>query len=157
MLDTYIKNKGITKTIIHNNSHSPKVNEIKWDADYDGNIAHLNVDVNDNGMRENFDIQMDNNDLAAILNIPSINGSLEDRLERDFIRKQYKTPKLIELYDDDILTHISSPLPQEQLIVPLKVTKRRTYKRRNKRRKSRRSRPTSSRKTPKSKTTRITF
>lgn len=152
MFDTYIKNKGVTKTIIHNNN-SAKVNEIKWDADYDGNIAHLNLDINDNGMREKFNIQMNNNDLAAILNIPSINGSLDDRLERDFIQKQYKSPKLIQLYDDDILTHISSPLPQEQLIVPLKIVKRKTYKRRNKRRKSRRT--SSSRKTPK--TRRITL
>lgn len=153
MLDTYIKNKGITKTIIHNNSDVAKVNEIKWDADYDGNMAHLNFDVNNDGRREIFNIQLDNNDLASILNIPTVQGSLEDRLERDFIRKQYKTPKLIELYDDDVLTHISSPLPQEQLIVPLKIVKRKTSKRRNKRRKTRRS----SRRTPKSSTRRITL
>jgi len=154
MLDTYIKNKGITKTIIHNNSNVAKVNEIQWDADYDGNMAHLNVDINEDGRREKFNLQMDNDDIAAILNIPSMKGSLEDRLERDFIRKQYNTPKLIHLYDDD-LTHISSPLPQEQLIVPLKIVKRKTSKRRNKRRKSRRS--SRSRRSPRSTTRRITL
>lgn len=154
MLDTYIKNKGITKTIIHNNSDVAKVNEIQWDADYDGNVAHLNVDINEDGRREQFNLQMDNDDIAAILNIPSMKGSLEDRLERDFIRRQYNTPKVIRLYDDDVLTHISSPLPQEKLIVPLTIAKRKTSKRRNKKRKSRRS---SSRRTPRSSTRRITL
>jgi len=139
MLDTYIKNKGITKTIIHNNNHH-NVNEIQWDADYDGNMANLNVDINHDGMRENYNIQLDNNDLAAILNIPSVKGPLEDRLERDFMIKQYKSPKWVELYDDDILTHISSPLPKEELIVPLKIVRPKSSRRRkSKRRKSRRS------------------
>jgi hypothetical protein len=144
MLDTYIKNKGITKTIIHNNNHH-NVNEISWDADYDGNMANLNVALNQDGRREKINIQLDNNDLASILNIPSVKGPLEERLERDFIKKQYKTPKIIELYDDDILTHISSPLPQEELIVPLKIVNHRTPKTRKRRRKSK------SRRSPKSK------
>jgi len=154
MLDTYIKNKGVTKTIIHNNNQH-NISEISWDADYDGDIANLNIDLNQDGMREKMNIQLDNNDLAAILNIPSIKGNLEDRLERDFMKKQYNTPKLIKLYeDDDILTHISSPLPQEELIVPLKIVNRPTRKRRRRKRKS------SSRRSSKSKrsyTRRITL
>ena len=35
MLDTYIKNRGSTKTIIHNNNHN-KISEANWDVDYDG-------------------------------------------------------------------------------------------------------------------------
>ena len=39
MLDTYIKNRGSTKTIIHDNNRN-NVNVIKWDADYDGTEAN---------------------------------------------------------------------------------------------------------------------
>ena len=34
MLNTFIKNKGYTKTIIHDNNNN-RVNELDWDADYD--------------------------------------------------------------------------------------------------------------------------
>ena len=40
MLDTYIKNRGSTKTIIHDNNKN-NVNVIKWDADYDGKEANI--------------------------------------------------------------------------------------------------------------------
>jgi hypothetical protein len=47
MLDTYIKNRGSTKTIIHYNNRN-KVSLIKWDADYDGNEANISLDLNNN-------------------------------------------------------------------------------------------------------------
>jgi hypothetical protein len=52
MLDTFIKNRGTTKTIIHNkNNHQQvnKVNELNWDADYDGKKANISLDFNNDG------------------------------------------------------------------------------------------------------------
>ena len=43
MLNTFIKNRGTTKTIIHNNNDN-NVNEINWDADYDGDVANISMD-----------------------------------------------------------------------------------------------------------------
>lgn len=83
MLDTYIKNRGATKTIIHNNNRNA-VNEINWDADYDGNVANIAFDINDNGKAQHYDISLDNQNLADILNIPSVKGSLHKRLSTDF-------------------------------------------------------------------------
>ena len=68
MLNTFIKNTGTTKTIIHNNNKN-NVNEIKWDADYDGSEANISLKLTNNGEREKYHFSLDNNDLANILNI----------------------------------------------------------------------------------------
>jgi len=85
MLDTYIKNQGKTKTIIHTNNEN-KVNEIKWDAEYDGDKANISVDVDENNpeIKKHYEIELNNEDLAEMLNIPSVNMPLEKRLMRDF-------------------------------------------------------------------------
>ena len=60
MQDIYIKNSGITKTLIHsNNNNKNEINEIKWDADYDGNVANISLDFNNNGMIH-YDMKFDN-------------------------------------------------------------------------------------------------
>ena len=147
MLDTYIKNRGTTKTIIHDNLNTTNyntMNEIQWDADYDGKIANLSLDVNSNGKHGHYDIQLNNEDLANILNIPSIDLPLDKRLARDFkSHDNYynKEPVFIELDNphtisnhtqeysldkpikDSYKTHISSPLPQEELVIPLTIDK----------------------------------
>jgi hypothetical protein len=133
MLDTYIKHKGITKTIVHENNKN-KINEMSWDADYDGEVAKLSLDVNDDGQKEHFSFKLDNDDLASILNVPSVNQRLDLRLKRDF--RDFDMDNIIEpriiqikeqpnylLENPDILTHISSPLPNEELIIPLKINK----------------------------------
>ena len=67
MLNTFIKNRGTTKTIIHNNNDN-NVNEIDWDADYDGNIANISLDLTNNGKVNHLNLKLDNDDLANILN-----------------------------------------------------------------------------------------
>jgi len=89
MLNTFIKNKGTTKTIIHNNNKN-YVNEIDWDADYDGEIAKISLNVNDNGKIKHFDTKMNNDELAEILNIPSVNTPIDKRLYDDFLGKSTK-------------------------------------------------------------------
>lgn len=144
MLNTFIKNTGTTKTIIHNNNKN-NVNEIKWDADYDGSEANISLNFTNNGEREKYHFSLDNNDLANILNINSVDLPLERRLKRDF-KNASSLPKIIqiELENDDynpiyqkqeqqenplsiaeILSnqnpHISSPLANEEFIVPLSI------------------------------------
>ena len=83
MIQTYIKNSGITKTILHDNNKN-KTNEIKWDTDYDGNIANISLDLKNNGSHKNYTFSLDNNDLANILNTHSVNIPLDKRLKNDF-------------------------------------------------------------------------
>jgi hypothetical protein len=136
MLNTYIKNRGITKTIMHNNNDN-QVNQINWDADYDGNIANISVNTNTNGKHNHYNITLDNEDLANILNVDSVNMPLHRRLKNDFKDRQYlpedqyielPTPKFEPrqpINDDELLSkYISSPLPNEELIVPLTINKK---------------------------------
>ena len=84
MLDTFIKNKGITKTIIHDKNKN-YYNEIHWDADYDGENANLSLNIDNNGNKEYMKMKMNNDELAELLNIPSQNNMLDKRLYNDFL------------------------------------------------------------------------
>ena len=139
MLDTYIKNKGITKTIIHNNNNT-QVNEMYWDTDYDGRQANISLDVNSNGKLQHYEVELNNQDLANILNIPTVDIPLEKRLTRDFKKTnkfneaplmiEFDSPPLVPLepsyskLDKPFYTHISSPLKNEEIIIPLTIDKK---------------------------------
>jgi len=117
MLNTYIKKQGITQTIVHDNKHN-HFNQINWDADYDGNKANISVKSNTDGKRDRFDISLDNQDLAHILNIPSINMPIHKRLKMDFQKPSYKVDKSYKV-DPYILE-----LPTPQLLTPQLLTPR---------------------------------
>lgn len=145
MLNTYIKNRGTTKTIIHSNNHN-HVNQTNWDADYDGEIANISIDTESNGNRKKFDFILDNEDLANILNVQSVNIPIHKRLKMDFDDKLYYQPEnnFIELntnqlenIDPKIIKynnipdiekinrpHISSPITGEELIIPLTIDRK---------------------------------
>lgn len=141
MLNTYIKNKGITQTIIHNsNNNQNEFNEINWDADYDGNTANISITSDTNGLRQHYDATLDNIDLDKLLNIPSVDMPLHKRLASDFAnqmvtrdpRKYYielpeTEPENMESFDsiqqDSIKprSYISSPMANEEIIVPITI------------------------------------
>ena len=157
MLNTYIKNRGLTQTIIHNNNQN-KFNEVNWDADYDGNIANVSVISNNDGNKEHFNIKLNNQDLASILNVPSVDMPIDKRIQMDFKTPTFRhdpdiykvelpdmeTPQLIPIKPsyhveepqskslnvssiEDFIqpnkstNYLSSPLPNEELIVPLTI------------------------------------
>lgn len=159
MLNTYIKNSGMTKTIILDNNHN-HINQINWDADYDGDMANISIDSNSNGKSKHFDIKLDNNDLANLLNVQSVNIPIDRRLKMDFGEPQYAPePYFIELpapelkprepmiqYPDTTIEelidkHISSP-KSDEIFLPLSIDTRAmnkhtlTPKKRHKRRKT---------------------
>jgi hypothetical protein len=156
MLNTYIKNRGLTQTLIHTNNRN-QFNETNWDADYDGNVANISVTSNTDGNKKRYNISLDNEDLANILNVPSINMPIDKRLQLDFVEPSFKndsrilqvelphlkTPEFFPRRADfineaDILmmdsmqksnalkssiptNYLSSPLPNEELIVPITI------------------------------------
>ena len=145
MLDTYVRNRGTTKTIIHNNRHND-VSEINWDADYDGDFANISLDLNQNGKTNHYDVKLDNEDLANILNVPSVNLPIHNRLSDDFKyinqpieqarrprHRRRRRPSLVAfenisqepfLKEPNFYTHISSPLQNEEILVPLSFDKK---------------------------------
>ena len=84
---SYIKNYGFTKTQIQDNGHSIN-NEFKWQGDYDGKIANIDLDINNNGNTEFVSIKLNNNDLRHIFGIQPVETTLDKRLVNDFL--QYK-------------------------------------------------------------------
>ena len=142
-----IKNRGFNETIVRNNGKK-QYSKMHWDGKYNGNEGELSLDVSKNGANKHIEVHFDNQDLAQLLNIPSVNMPLESRLKKDFFknktRKNYHSsnPIVIEFlkqpdsihsdsnsdshtytYDDtsesDYLTHISSPEMDEAFLLPL--------------------------------------
>jgi hypothetical protein len=85
-MSTYIQNYGFTKTVIKDNNHKSN-NEFEWIGDYDGNIANIQLNMNDNGEQQQLSMQLDNNDLLNMLKIHPNEMTLENRLSNDFLGK----------------------------------------------------------------------
>lgn len=124
-----IQNQGFTKTVLYDNSKE-RMSEIKWDANYDGNNAHVLLNINKDGKKQKIDMNLDNDDLAKMLNISTVNKPLEQRLEDDFNidfdlseRKMPVPVQMIELPAPPTpyphYTHISSPRSFEEFIKPM--------------------------------------
>lgn len=96
-MTSYIENYGFTKTLIHDNKHK-SINEVEWKGDYDGNIANIEVDINDNGLKEFVSMQLTNRDLSNIFGVQPVEIPIEKRLMNDFFsNKPYKyTPITLE-------------------------------------------------------------
>ena len=152
MLNTYIKNRGLTQTLVHNNGNN-RFNQVNWDADYDGNIANISVTSNTNGNKKHFDVSLDNQDLASILNVPTVNMPLDKRLQNDFSKPMFthdpsiyqielpkfqsrKSSYMVEepitssesqsslqelIRQSKPASYLSSPLSNEELIVPITI------------------------------------
>ena len=119
MLDTYIKNRGSTKTIIHNNHHN-NVNEMKWNAKYDGDVAKVSLDLKNNGKAKHYNIKLDNSDLAKIFNIDSVNLPIDKRLKRDFKKvRMERQPSVYDIYLEDLITPQPQVMEQSIMKEPL--------------------------------------
>jgi len=94
MLNTYIKNRGMTQTIIIDNNNN-QINQLNWEADYDGDVANISIDTDTNGKSNHYDIKLDNNDLDNILNVESVNIPIHKRLKMDF--DEPREPHFIKL------------------------------------------------------------
>jgi hypothetical protein len=81
--NSYIKNVGSTQTIIGNRCQS-HVQEMDWNADYDGDRAKVLLRTNTDGDKHKYQFTLDNDDLANILNIDSVNIPIHKRLKTDF-------------------------------------------------------------------------
>ena len=117
MLDTYIKNRGKTKTIIHNNHHNT-VEEMKWDANYDGDVAKVSLDLKNNGKTKHYNIKLDNSDLAKILNIDSVDLPIDQRLKRDFKKvRMERQPSIYDIYLEDLISPQTQIMEQQPLLL----------------------------------------
>ena len=115
MLNTYIKNRGITQTLINNNNQK-QFNQINWDADYDGQNANISVTSDTDGNKNHFDITLDNEDLANMLNIPSISTPIDKRLQMDFDESFRREPRILQIEIPDLKTPSVTPRKPSYLV-----------------------------------------
>lgn len=155
MLNTYITNQGMTQTVVHKPNRN-YINQTNWDADYDGNVANIYLSTNTDGKTRTMDVRLDNNDLANLLNIQTVNMPIHQRLKMDFERPQEplyielptpglesRSPKTVEeLIASNPSLGISSPLSNEEFIIPVTINRKtadkytRTTKRQHRRKKT---------------------
>ena len=83
-MSTYIENYGFTKTVVKDNKRKFK-NEMKWVSDYDGKHANIDLNINENGLKKNVSMTLNNDDLMELLGIQPVEIPLEQRLSMDFL------------------------------------------------------------------------
>jgi hypothetical protein len=95
-MPSYVQNYGFTKTLFQDNNNNEFNNTVKWKGDYDGKLANIDVDINDNGNREFVNMKLNNNDIRNMFGIQPVEGSLEKRLANDFLTKSKYKPITLE-------------------------------------------------------------
>ena len=86
-MSSYIQNYGFTKTLIKDNNRTLQNKMIKWNGDYDGDIANINIGINNNNKEKFVNIQLTNDELMDILKIQPVEIPLEKRLSHKFLHK----------------------------------------------------------------------
>jgi hypothetical protein len=119
-MTTYIENRGITQTLIRDNNNE-NISEIKWNADYDGNLANIKLNINDNGKSDKYNIQLNNDDLANLLNIPSVERPIHQRLEDDFLLNDVQFENEEQDYGMNIVPEpvLHCPIPRRPYPYPI--------------------------------------
>lgn len=79
-----IQSMGYAKTYIINNNDIHEKG-IEWQGNEDGNKLNIHLAVNDNGEKEQMNIQLDKNDVMDLLKTQSIGIPLTNRLQNDFL------------------------------------------------------------------------
>ena len=92
-MTTYVKSYGISQHYLFEkeNNQKPKkfYQKINWKGDYDGNKAHLDININKNGQKEDVKMVLDKKDLMKIFNIPEVPIPIDQRLQKDFVIKNH--------------------------------------------------------------------
>jgi hypothetical protein len=81
MDNVYIKSTGFTQTQVNDD-----VNATNWNANYDGNTAKLSMNINNNGFNEHIKMLMTNEELMKLVNVPTIQGDIDERLQNTFLK-----------------------------------------------------------------------
>ena len=92
MKNKYIKSYGVSNNFIKRSDNDDLyINKLKWVGKYDGKKSDIDLDINNNGEKQHYDIQLDNDEIKNLLNVHSINKPLEDRLLEDYLSNNNNT------------------------------------------------------------------
>jgi len=90
MTNVDIQTKGMNQTISFVNGKQ-NVDQIKWDAGFDGKNADVSLDLMKDGKTEHFNVEVDKDALAQMLNVKTVNKPIEKRLLSTFGKSGAKT------------------------------------------------------------------
>ena len=80
-----IYSTGFQQSISNDSTNSkPVINEIEWDTNYKKNKGTMNVNINKNGKKNKYQINLNKHELENLLKMPAVNQSLDQRLTNDF-------------------------------------------------------------------------
>ena len=142
-----ITSTGSTKSTYKENNQSPKHTTIKWDGEYDGKNAKINVSVNGKKSK----IKFTDDELIDLLSSQVNSSSIDERLFNDLLVPVNQSPQVMSMpmpvsmpmsMPNEIFT-MSDNMPiiiKSNSMSPLNKTKKRRHKKhKNKNNKSKRT------------------
>jgi len=116
--NNFIRNTGSSQTLVRNNNKH-YLTQSKWDTDYDGNVAHVSLDSNENGVHSQYKFTLDNDDLANLLNVESVDIPIHERLNMDFKQNRPRQQRLQHNHPMPVPMIELPPLPLQMPPKPL--------------------------------------
>ena len=135
----FMHESGMNQTYLNING-KPKLKNVNWNADYDGEVAQISLNSNDNGRAKKYKFMLNNDDLVKMLNINASDMTIDKRLHNDFKNIPMLDDRIIELpnytpYENtNIMKNLLKPQLQEEdlqnleLYLPVMVKKRKTLR-----------------------------
>jgi hypothetical protein len=114
---TQMQNYGSTKTYIMKNGKK-HLNKINWNLNYDGDHVLGKVYVKNDNDRKQYNVSLNNNDIAQLFNMNAVNKPIDSRLQDDFFNNYSRMDgeRLEEGEEED--EHFLPPMHLSSIIVP---------------------------------------
>lgn len=120
-----------------NDNKTPKHTSFKWDGNYDGKIANIDILIDNNGKKNKSKLKFTNDDLIDMLSGPVDSNPIDERLMNDFLRdKSLLHPVMMSTQvlpqSNDIPVIFESDLAPLSTTMSSKTKKRRTKSKQHK-------------------------
>ena len=105
----FIKSYGVSNNFVKKSNDKDEIfiNKVKWIGKYDGKKDDIDLDINNNGEKKHYDIELNNEQIKDLLNMHSVNKPLENRLLEDYLTET-KSPVVEELISYKMPTSVSA-------------------------------------------------
>ena len=114
-----MQNYGSTKTYVMRNGKK-HLNKINWNLNYDGDHVLGKVYVNHDNDRKQYNVSLNNNDIAQLFNMNAVNKPIDDRLQDDFFNNYADMDNLEEREERE------EDENKEEQFLPIHLTSMRT-------------------------------
>jgi hypothetical protein len=88
-----ITSTGSTKSTYKENNQSPKHTTIKWDGEYDGNNAKINISVNGKKSK----IKLSDDEIIDLLSSQVNSSPIDERLFNDLLAPVNQSPQIMSM------------------------------------------------------------